>query len=103
MGDCPAGAVAWRSFGPLDAGNLPDSTRVRMLIRPEGLRVSPATPGQGRVVTARLLGRCSHLRIAVAGAPELLQALVPGVVLPEEGSLVAIEIDADQSFVFADE
>ncbi len=90
-------------LGPLDAGNLPDSSRVRVLIRPEGLRVSPATQGQGRVVTARLLGRCSHLRIAVAGAPELLQALVPRVLLPEEGTPVAIEIDADQAFVFAAE
>jgi iron(III) transport system ATP-binding protein len=87
-------------LGLLDAAGLPDSTSVRVLIRPEGLRVAAAASGQGRVVTARLLGRCSHIRLAITGVPEPLQALVPGVFLPQQGTAVAVEFESKQAFVF---
>lgn len=88
-------------LGPVDAGGLAEATRARILIRPEGLRVGEAPGASARIVDARLLGRCSHLRLAVDGLAEPLRALVPGVFLPEEGTLVAVSVDASQAFVFA--
>ena len=88
-------------LGPVDAGGLAEATRARILIRPEGLRVGEAPGASARIIDARLLGRCSHLRLAVDGLAEPLRALVPGVFLPEEGTLVAVSVDASQAFVFA--
>jgi iron(III) transport system ATP-binding protein len=87
-------------LGVLDADGLPDEACVRVLIRPEGLRVAPAASGAGRVIAARLLGRCSHLRLAVTGLPEPLEALAPGVFLPQQGAPVAVEVDPEQALVF---
>ncbi len=92
-----------------EAAGLPEGTPVEVLIRPEGLRVVPAGPCQpgeadGEVISARLLGRSSHLRVAVSyadGAKIPLEAWIPGVMLPMPGAAVNIEIDAWQAMVFA--
>ena len=77
------------------------------MIRPEGLRLANGAATDdvipGRVVTARLLGRASHLRVAVEGTEGLLQVLVPGVVLPAEGSTIGLTVDAEKAFVFPDD
>lgn len=88
-------------LGLVNAGGLAEAPRARILIRPEGLRVGEAPGASARIVDARLLGRCSHLRLAVDGLPEPLRALVPGVFLPEEGTPVAVGLDPSQAFVFA--
>jgi iron(III) transport system ATP-binding protein len=87
-------------LGPIDATGFPEATRARVLVRPEGLRVGQGSGAPARIVAARLLGRCSHLRLAVDGLAEPLQALVPGVFLPEKGTPVALNLDATQAFVF---
>ena len=92
-----------------EAAGLPDGTPVDILIRPEGLSVIPAGPCQpgeadGEVISARLLGRSSRLRVAVRyadGAKIPLEAWIPGVMLPTPGAAVNIEIDAWQAMVFA--
>jgi iron(III) transport system ATP-binding protein len=88
-------------LGPIDAGGLPEATGARVLVRPEGLRVEAAEDGPARVLQARLVGRCSHLRLAVEGLDEPLRALVPGVFLPEAGVPVVVRADPCQTFVFA--
>ena len=88
-------------LGPVDAGGLPEASAARVLVRPEGVRVAIAQDGQARVVSARLLGRCSHLRFAVNGTDAPLQALVPGVFLPPAQTAVSIALDPAQTFVFA--
>jgi len=98
-------------LGTFPADGAADGGTAMVLIRPEGLLLVD-TPGQAkgapptavpaRVVTARLLGRASHLRIAVAGIDEPLQVLVPGLFLPEAGTDVAAHVDPDHAFVFAD-
>jgi iron(III) transport system ATP-binding protein len=87
-------------LGPMDATGFAEATRARVLVRPEGLRVGQGPGAPARIVAARLLGRCSHLRLAMAGLAEPLQALVPGVFLPERGASVAVGFDATQAFVF---
>jgi iron(III) transport system ATP-binding protein len=87
-------------LGPVHAPGMAEAAAARVLVRPEGIRVATGA-GHGRVVTARLLGRCSHLRLAVDGAAEPLQALVPGVFLPEQGAVVSVGLDPAHAFVFA--
>ena len=87
-------------LGPIDAAGLAEAARARILIRPEGLRIGEAQGASARIVEARLLGRCSHLRLAVDGVAGPLQALVPGLFLPEAGTPVSISLDSSQTFVF---
>jgi len=100
-------------LGAFPADGVEHSGQAVVLIRPEGvLLVDPQGSGgkdlpsagvPARVVTARLLGRASHLRIAVAGVGEPLQVLVPGVFLPEVGAELTARVDPSHAFAFADD
>ena len=93
--------------GPVLAQGRAEGEAVRVLIRPEALRLD-ADPGSGppnlaRVEAARLLGRTSlvHLRVHDGrGGTIHLHARVPGLFLPEEGRHVAVSLDPRQAFVF---
>ncbi|MGE0151667.1 MAG: ABC transporter ATP-binding protein [Reyranellaceae bacterium] len=105
-------------FGPVPAGGLPENAPVEVLIRPEALRLelAGAADGKGvaaRVVAARLLGRTSlvhlcldldpahsHARPPAEDQHEHWHARVPGRFLPAEESVVRVELDTTQSFVF---
>lgn len=88
-------------FGPLSAPAVADGTTAICLIRPEAVIVREAGPGlSATVVSARLLGRASHLRLALSGLTEPVQALVPGVFRPAPGEPVTVEIDPAHTFVF---
>lgn len=89
------------ALGTFSAPGLSDGQVAQVLIRPEGIVVEEATNGTAAtVVAARLLGRSSHLRLAVCGVEEPLQVLVPGLFLPEPGTPVSAHASAAQSFVF---
>jgi iron(III) transport system ATP-binding protein len=96
-------------FGPVAARNLDEGTSVEVLIRPEGLKLQPATgetelrAGLARVMAARMLGRSSLVHLGVASGRDgdlHLHARIPGRFLPEEGQLLAVELDRSQTFVF---
>jgi iron(III) transport system ATP-binding protein len=58
------------------------------------------------VLSARLLGRSSHVRVRCdcqnSAETPVLQARVPGVFGAAEGSAVAVALDPDQVFIFPD-
>jgi iron(III) transport system ATP-binding protein len=104
-----AGGVAQTPLGPVAADGFADGTAVCVLVRPEGIRLSPTaeTGAPAKVIAARLLGRSSwiHLCLGTAGAENAedhqhLHARAPGRFLPPEGDVVGIEIDPSQVFVF---
>lgn len=99
-------------FGAVAAPGHPEGARVRVLARPEALRLKeagddPACPA--RVIAARLLGRSSWVHLCLGrqagddGADHdqnHVHARVPGRYLPPEGAILDIDLDADQVFVF---
>jgi|TARA_B100000700_G_scaffold237891_1_gene264206 iron(III) transport system ATP-binding protein len=109
--------------GEVPVDDMADGSQVRVLIRPEALKIvtldePPVAPygaghqGHGdnshghhsHVVMAKLLGRSSLLHICAHGAggwEAHLHARVPGVFLPEEGQPVLIQLDPSQVFVFS--
>lgn len=98
-------------LGPVAVGGRVDGEPVRVLLRPEAVRIVAAlddarpTPGAvlGRVVAARLLGRYSliHLNVAAAdGTEQHLHAHAHGVYLPAPGQVLELALDASQVFVF---
>ncbi len=102
-------------FGDLDAPDLADGTPVEVLIRPEALKLRPASsgdpaaggghgaPGTARVMAARLLGRTSLVHLSIDGADGRdlhLHARVPGRFLPEDNEVMAIHLDHSQAFIF---
>jgi iron(III) transport system ATP-binding protein len=102
------GAVA-TPFGPVSVPDRPDGARVRVLVRPEGLKLvsDVDTRRPAKIVAARLLGRSSWVHLcfgqaAAEGAADHnhFHARVPGRFLPPEGDVLGIELDPAQVFVF---
>ena len=87
-----------------------DGDSVEVTIRPEAVRIGGAK-GVGNkrlaaVVESRLLGRTSLVHLSYPwpvqdhGRRRHLHARVPGVVLPDPGQVVSIDLDPSQIFVF---
>ncbi|MBL8697448.1 MAG: ABC transporter ATP-binding protein [Alphaproteobacteria bacterium] len=100
-------------FGAVPAEAMGEGTRVRVLIRPEALKlrlteIERACPA--KVLAARLLGRSSWIHLCLGAqpgtAPETspahlhFHARVPGRFLPQEGLVLGVELDTSQAFVF---
>lgn len=93
--------------GEVSAGGLPEGSRVRVMIRPEALRVVPLNEPpeyhHSHIIMAKLLGRTSLLHICAHmpdGEESHLHARAPGVFLPREGQPIMIGLDDSQVFVF---
>ncbi|APE30578.1 ABC transporter ATP-binding protein [Halomonas aestuarii] len=93
--------------GDVSGQDLPEGSRVRVMIRPEALRVvpldEPPEHHHSHIIMAKLLGRTSMLHICAHtpdGEESHLHARAPGVFLPREGQPIMIGLDASQVFVF---
>ena len=117
-------------LGTFDANGIDNGTVVQILIRPDGIRLTlpattpPSDSGDAprkpaltagksgnasvapafRVVSARPLGRSSHVVITghnPSGSEILIEARVPGVFLPEPGCEITVSVNAREAYVFA--
>jgi iron(III) transport system ATP-binding protein len=87
--------------GSFAANGVAEGSGAAAFVRPEGVRLCDGNDGlAGTIVSARLLGRSSSIRVRLEGVSEPLQALVPGILLPPPGMTVAVEIDPAHAFVF---
>ena len=95
------------AFGTVPAPGLGENCPVRVLIRPEAVRVSLI--GEARlhqrshVVVSRLLGRTSLLHLCVHGEDGREfhgHSRMPGVFLPPPDQPVALELDPSQVFIY---
>ncbi|MBT4888265.1 MAG: ABC transporter ATP-binding protein [Rhodospirillales bacterium] len=97
--------------GTFMAPGLAEGSRVDILIRPEGVNTREVNSGSNgavalRVISARPIGRSSHLCLGTQSNVTpvcTIHARVPGIHLPEPGSLVDAIIDPSQVFVFPKE
>ena len=65
---------------------------------------SPLEPRPARALSARPLGRSSHVELAVAdgqGGEIILEARVPGVFLPAPGEKISLSVNPRQAHVFS--
>ena len=98
-------------LGIFPAPGIAAGSRVDILIRPEGVNTREINSGSIeavalRVLSARPIGRSSHLCLGTQSnvTPACsIHARVPGIHLPETGSLVDTIIDPSQVFVFPKE
>lgn len=96
------------ALGRFAVPDMPPGTPVDVLVRPEGVHNTLGTKdGSGvvslRVISARPIGRSTHLLLASENAPETddpFHARIPGLFMPEPGSSVCFQIDEDQVFIF---
>ncbi|MDX1633781.1 MAG: ABC transporter ATP-binding protein [Marinobacter sp.] len=94
--------------GHLKAEGVSEGREVKVMIRPEAVRVTPLNKGghdekNSHVVMSRLLGPSSLVHICAHGWEDQemhLHARVPGVFLPPEGQAVALSLDLSQVFIF---
>jgi len=99
-------------FGRFPVTNVSPGNPVDVLVRPEGVHYtadSNGSFGDGsdvvalRVVSARPIGRSTHLRLtseSPSDSEDAFHARIPGLFLPEPGSTVCFRIDENQVFVF---
>jgi iron(III) transport system ATP-binding protein len=105
---CVRDGRACTPFGCVAANDLPDGTDVEVLIRPEALKLclipdGAAPDSAARVLASRMLGRSSLIHLCVGdleGQHLHLHSRVPGRFLPAEDDIVAVELDANEAFVF---
>ncbi len=107
------GATTETPFGSFFAPGLKDGTEVEIVIRPQHLKIDfdrggkgPAptpehgVPARGTVRRARYLGRESLVEFDMEFDGSRLQAVIPGVFLPEEGQPLWLMMRRDRCHVF---
>ena len=90
-------------FGPLAAPHLDEGRDVDIVIRYDGLQISPKPEGAiGYVVEAHLLGGASLVHLSVPTSTEILHlhARIPGLNSLEIDSEVFLQVDPEQIFLF---
>lgn len=90
-------------FGPLAAPHLDEGRDVDIVIRYDGLHISPKPEGAiGYVVEAHLLGGASLVHLSVPTSTEILHlhARIPGLNSLEIDSEVFLQVDPEQIFLF---
>jgi iron(III) transport system ATP-binding protein len=107
-GTVRAGAAA-TPFGPVAAPGYQDGQSVEVLVRPEAVRLAPASAngspgsGQARVRWVRLLGPSSLISLETPGSdgePVELRALTSGAAPFERDDLVSLTADPSQTYVY---
>ena len=94
--------------GEVDAPELAEGERAKVLVRPEALQVQllggpSSNHDRSHVVMSRLLGRSSLTHLCVhdaQGEEHHLHARMPGVFLPHADQPVSLRLDHTQVFVF---
>ena len=107
------GSLTATPFGDFLTPGLPDGTPIDIVIRPQHLKIDfdrggkgpAATPEDGsaalaRVVRARYLGRESLVEFRTEQDAIALNATLPGVFLPPEGTKMWLMLRRDRVFVF---
>lgn len=100
-------------FGRFLAPNIPNGTRIEIVIRPQHLKIDfdrkgqgplptpqDGVPARGQVVRARFMGDQSIVELAMDHDRSVLKATVPGVFLPRAGTPLWLSIRRDRCFVF---
>jgi iron(III) transport system ATP-binding protein len=91
------------ALGSLAAGDWPDGAALRVLVRPESVRVGSG-PAEARVLESRCVGSAVLTRLAVengAGTPPIeVAARIAGLDAPAAGSRVRVGLDPTMAFVF---
>ncbi len=94
-------------LGTFAAPGIAPGEAVDVLVRPEGINAAASNNSEDairlQVLSARPIGRSSHLRLVVPTASDEatpIYARIPGVYLPEPGSEVSLSIEPDHVFVF---
>mgnify|MGYP001828231807 FL=1 len=101
-------------FGRFLAPGVPDGTDVNIVFRPQHLRIdfdrggqgpkptaSDGTAARGVVDRARFMGNESLVEFRMDYDGSILKATVPGVFLPQPGTVMWLTIRRDKCFVFA--
>ena len=108
------GALAQTPFGQFLAPGHPDGTMLEIIVRPQHVRVDfdrsglpPAptmaegTPARARVQRARFMGSESLVDFVLDESRIEIKVSVPGVFVPQPGTILWLRVPREKCFVFA--
>ena len=94
------------ALGSFPAPGLRNGEDAQVLIRPEGVAVTPDAAGIAQVLTMRLLGRSTllHLKVEAPGCPPArVHVRIARNASVSEGDRVSLDLDLSQVYVFSTE
>lgn len=107
------GALTKTPFGQFLTPGFEEGDQVEILIRPQHIKidfdrngrgpnptVEDGTPARGVVTKARYMGQHSEVLFALDFGGHVLKAIVPGVFLPKDGTVLWLSARRDRCFVF---
>jgi iron(III) transport system ATP-binding protein len=107
------GALAMTPFGRFLAPGLPDGTSVDIVFRPQYVRIdfdragvgpsataAEGTAAKAEVIRARFMGNESLVEFCLSHGGAVMKVTVPGVFLPQAGTIMWLRIRRDKCFVF---
>jgi iron(III) transport system ATP-binding protein len=109
------GALAMTPFGRFLAPGVPDGTNVDIVFRPQHVKIDfdragvgpgptaiEGTAARASVLRARFMGNESLVEFRLDHDGSVIKVTVPGVFLPQAGTVMWLRIRRDKCFVFAD-
>ncbi|WP_299296705.1 ABC transporter ATP-binding protein [uncultured Tateyamaria sp.] len=110
------GALAMTPFGRFLAPGVPDGTPVDIVFRPQHVKIdfdragvgpgptaAEGTAARAQVIRARFMGNESLVEYRLDHDASVIKVTVPGVFLPQAGTVMWLRIRRDKCFVFASE
>jgi len=94
--------AALTEIGPIAAPGIGEGKSVRVLVRPQGLRITNKKTGiEGYVTSIRFLGDSNILSVAFQGLDVPVTVRVPGTATVNQGDLLTFEAAPEHIMIFA--
>lgn len=87
--------------GPVGAPNLPEGTRVLVMVPPEDITLAVSeSEGEAQVTESRFVGPNTHLRLQLADSDEAVAVTIQAESAPQAGQFCNLAIEARNTHIF---
>ncbi len=89
------------AVGPVDASNLPEGTRVLVMVPPEDIKLAVSeSESEAQVTESRFVGPNTHLRLQLAEGEDVVAVAITAESAPKPGQFCNLAIEARNTHIF---